>query len=380
MKKEKKKSNLGQVIMFILFFVLCGGCGFFGARYVDVSLGNESPQKKIMFLILVLVFLYLSIFLHIIIHEGGHLIFGLLSGYEFASFRVANIMFVKKKDGIKVKKYSLAGTGGQCLMYMKDYNDGNYPYKLYNLGGVLNNIIFSALAYIIYLFTRENKYLAAFLIMFAIIGILLAITNAVPIAGIVNNDGRNALDLAKSKEARRGLYQMLKINALVTDEVRLKDMDDDLFTIPDKEYLANPLSASIGAFAVSREMDKMNFADVMDKGNYMLENAEGLVPIYQYSMKLDMMYCKLVTENNKEEIDELFDKAVQKFVKASKKNISVLRTQYAYSLFYNKDEAKAEKYLADFNKYAESYPHQCEIESERALVNYAKSRYYSHNN
>lgn len=379
MKNEKKKLHLGQIITVVLFLALCGAAGFFGARYIDTSLPNTGiAQKSMLFLFLILI-LYLACFMQIIIHEGGHLIFGLMTGYEFASFRIGSIMFVKKKDGIKVKRFSLAGTGGQCLLYINDYNDGNYPYILYNLGGSLNNLIWSVLAGILYLFTRGNRYLSAFLILFAAFGIAFAILNAVPMSGAVNNDGKNTLDLMRSSNARRCFYEMMKINALITKEVRLKDMDDELFVIPEKEYLNNALSASIGANAVSREMDKMNFAGVIEKGHYMLQNAEGLIPIYKSAVKLEIIYAELVTENSQEKVDELFDKEVKKFAAVSKKNISVIRTQYAYSLLYENDQNKAQQYLTLFEKYAGKHPHKCEVESERDLLSYAKARYDSQN-
>lgn len=375
MKKEKKKFNFGIVLFFLACMAIGGSVGYFGADYFVNSVRSLSTAEKIMNIVMLVVFLYLTFFMHIIIHEGGHLIFGLLSGYKFASFRIGSMMFVKKQDGIKIKRFSLMGTGGQCLMYIDDYNDGKFPYIIYNLGGSLNNLIWSVLAGILFVMTRGTKVLSSFLIMFAIIGIILALANAVPISGPVNNDGKNALDLKRSSNARRCFYEMLKINALLTNEVRLKDMDDELFVIPEKEQLNNALAASIGANALSREMDKMNFARVVEIGEYLLQDAKGLIPIYKNSIKLELMYCELVSENNKEKVDELFDKEVKKFAAVSKKNIGVIRTQYAYSLLHDNDKEKSAEYLALFEKFAAKHPHQCEVESERELLSYAESRY-----
>ena len=72
--------------------------------------------------------LYLFFFLHIIIHEAGHLVFGLISGYRFLSFRIFSIIFVKVDGHIVRKRYSLRGTAGQCLMYPpKEECDGSFP-------------------------------------------------------------------------------------------------------------------------------------------------------------------------------------------------------------------------------------------------------------
>ena len=92
----------------------------------------------------------LSLYVSIIIHEGGHLVFGLLSGYGFSSFRIGNFMWIKQDGKIKLRRLSLAGTGGQCLMTPPEEKNGKIPVVLYNLGGVIANILLGgifALAY-----------------------------------------------------------------------------------------------------------------------------------------------------------------------------------------------------------------------------------------
>lgn len=77
----------------------------------------------------------------IIAHEAGHLVGGLLSGYKFVSFRIGNLTFIRKNGHLKIKKYSLAGTGGQCLMCPPDGDPDTVPTTLYLAGGLLANIV-----------------------------------------------------------------------------------------------------------------------------------------------------------------------------------------------------------------------------------------------
>lgn len=64
--------------------------------------------------------LFLSIissgFLHIILHEAGHLVGGLLQGYKFVSFRILSFTLVRHEGKLRWKRFSIAGTGGQCLL------------------------------------------------------------------------------------------------------------------------------------------------------------------------------------------------------------------------------------------------------------------------
>ena len=87
-------------------------------------------------LIIVLFEMWVSILLQVIIHEFGHFVMGKLTGYKFVSFRVFNILFIKENNKLKIKPFSLAGTGGQCLLEPPD-DFNNTKYILYNLGGGL---------------------------------------------------------------------------------------------------------------------------------------------------------------------------------------------------------------------------------------------------
>ena len=58
--------------------------------------------------------------LQIVLHEGGHLLFGLLSGYRFVSFRIFNWTLIRQEGKFRLKRFGIAGTGGQCLMLPPD--------------------------------------------------------------------------------------------------------------------------------------------------------------------------------------------------------------------------------------------------------------------
>lgn len=76
----------------------------------------------------------ISVPILVISHEAGHLIFGLLSGYKFVSFRIFNMTFIKIDGKLAVKRYSIAGTGGQCLLLPPDKPIEKIPTEWYNFG------------------------------------------------------------------------------------------------------------------------------------------------------------------------------------------------------------------------------------------------------
>ena len=87
MKKKIKKLSPA-----IIGGVAGGIGGYFGAEYLTT--GEGSLVDLLVFFVAVI----LSYYLHIIIHEGGHLVFGLRSGYQFVSFRIGSLILYKE-DG-----------------------------------------------------------------------------------------------------------------------------------------------------------------------------------------------------------------------------------------------------------------------------------------
>lgn len=137
-EKNKKKKVIWQKYIGMAFFVLMGAaCGFLMVMYMDGFGTERTLHEEILSIIGLLFGMYAAILVHVIIHEAGHLVFGLLSGYKFSSFRIFSFMWVKEGDKISVRRLSIAGTGGQCLMSPPDMVDGKIPVVLYNLGGSL---------------------------------------------------------------------------------------------------------------------------------------------------------------------------------------------------------------------------------------------------
>jgi len=84
----------------------------------------------------------------IIIHELGHLFFGLLTGYKFISIKVGRNVLVKQNGKMKWKKDTSTLTAGECLMLPK--KDGHkFKLSLYQLGGGLFNAVFAVMFFIV---------------------------------------------------------------------------------------------------------------------------------------------------------------------------------------------------------------------------------------
>ena len=136
--------GFGAVVLCITFFTETTLSEFFG------NMGNIQLSRLLLSCILSLTCLILAVFVQIILHEGGHLIFGLATGYRFVSFRVGSLTLIKEKGKFRFKRFSISGTGGQCLLSPPDKPYEQLPYFWYNAGGVLMNLLTAILALVLW--------------------------------------------------------------------------------------------------------------------------------------------------------------------------------------------------------------------------------------
>ena len=375
-KQKKKKKFLWQKYVYMAFCVLLGvACGGLMVTYMNSSGFEKTFREGILSFFVLILTLYAALFVQIIIHEAGHLVFGLLSGYKFSSFRVMSFMWVKEGGRIKFRRLTIAGTGGQCLMSPPELSDGKIPVVLYNFGGSLMNIIAGLVFLGLYFVFANVPILSTVMIITAAIGFISAVMNGVPMRmGTVDNDGYNAVSLTRSCNAMRSYWVQMKINEQISKGIRLKDMPDEWFDIPDDGDMKNSMVAAIGVFACNRLVDMHKFDEADKLMAHLLEIDSGMVDLHRNLMICDRMYIELITENRNEVIEEMVTKEQKKFMKSMKTFPSVLRTEYVYALLGEKDIAKAERIKACFEKHAKKYPYPSEIQSERELVEIAEKK------
>lgn len=376
MKKEKEKFPWQKLLAGVFQLLLGAICGLVIAAFLLPELDNGGSYGEYLFhFALLLAGTYLVLFLHIVVHEAGHLLLGLLTGYRFSSFRVGSFMLVKEQGRLRFRRLSLAGTGGQCLLCPPDFQDGKMPYVLYNLGGPLMNLFFAFLFLLLYLLWRDVPYLSPLLLISVVIGVAFALLNGVPLhMGQIDNDGQNALSLGNDPEALRAFWVQMKINEQTASGVRHKDMPEDWFTLPSQAGMQNGITSALAVFCCNRRIDEHRFPEADALITELLQGNNAVLGLYRNLLTCERIYCQLIGENRPEILQGLLTKEQEKFMKSMKNFPSVLRTQYAYALLAEHDGKKAEKYKALFEKTARRHPYQADIESERELIKIAENR------
>lgn len=367
MKRNIKFSNmLSSGIAMLLSLATGFLCGFAIMDYT-VKLSGGLFQNLLV-LLSGLLLLALAYLLQVIIHEAGHLVFGLISGYEFVSFRIGSFMLAKGNDGkLSLKRYFLAGTAGQCLLAPPDFEeDGYLPVGLYNMGGVLLNAISAMFFFWAYYLSGKTVILPMLFLCLGIVGFSQALINGLPLElSGVPTDGRNALSLGKDEQALRAFWIQLKINQLSSLGRRYRDMPEDWFRLSGDETHSGPLTAALAVFRSNRLMDMQLLQEAEQLINRIMED-ESLPGLYRSLLRVDSLFLQALRAQAQQP-----DKSLEKFMKAMKNFPSVLRTRYALALSGNDDQSAA-SIKARMESLKDSYPFSGELESEQELLELAE--------
>ena len=375
-KKGKIRGRIIGIVGLAAAMLLGGAGGYATAAWADInSGGNGSFLDVLLIIIITVLYIYIAFFLQVALHEAGHMICGLLTGYRFVSYRVGSFMWIRLDGKIRLKRFSLAGTGGQCLMGPPDMKDGKLPYVLYNLGGALMNLIVSAVSILLAYVLRGNWYLALFFGVVAAAGLWLAAVNGIPFKlAILNNDGRNILDIGRSSDEMYSFWVQMKENEQMARGIRVKDMPEEWFDIPDEEGMKCAMTAARRVTIVGRLMDEHKFTEAAELTDRLLEGDTALIGLHRYLLVSERIYCELLGERRKEVLDQWKDKNLQKILKQMKNYPQILRVQYAYALIAENDREKAEKIRRQFEKVVQSYPYPGDAQSERELLEIAAAQ------
>ena len=372
MEQKKKSSWKGKIELLVLALV-GGTLGFFAVRIVDLSSFSTMPSRiKFFAYILFFALIWLGYLIQVVLHELGHLVGGLLSGYRFSSFRIGRTVLMKKGGKWKIKRFFLAGTGGQCLMIPPESKNGRYPVVLGTLGGALFNLFFGLLFLLLtWLTLGVSIWLTVFLGANAFFGLFFALLNGIPLRlSMVPNDGATVISLKRNPLAAKEFCLHLKINEMSYEGVRIKDMPAEWFSFYGEKQWKNEMLAESAVFSCNRLMDEFRFDEAEENMKALLAANTAVAGIHRKLLACDLVYCELIGACRNEVLVDYLSAEQFRFMKAMKDFPAIIRTDYAYAVLAEADDRKAKMLKATFEKVAKSYPSEGDILSERALIEY----------
>ena len=338
-----KNKIIQGVLQLIGIMVVGAVVGYFVGKIAGDSLsGVDKPNIILFFITGVIAFI-----LHIIVHEAGHLVFGLLSGYKFVSFRVFDFKIIKDENGkLNFRYEKIAGTGGQCLMRASEYIEGKFKYKLYLLGGVTFNLLFSIVFWLI----LPSYYT----LLFALIGFALAFLNLIPMGF---NDGMTFYHASKDETTRFVLYLQLEYvyyqsigKNLLIEQPEIVEKINSL-EITNTNYLTDSL-----------EFIKLDGLEYFFEFNTLYNEARKLYVerddlLSVYKVELMALLVKLISLVNPE--DELLEEIMKDktlLARLKQKNPQTKNILATYEYGVNLDDEKALGLIAEARKFKNKAP------------------------
>ena len=320
------------------------------------------------YILISIISLLFSFTLHLLLHEGGHCVAGLLSGYRFVSFRIGNITLLRTNNKLRIKRFSLEGTAGQCLMMPPQKPIDDIPTVLYNLGGVLFNIIFSIIGIIIFILTTSAS-VASCSIIFAMIGILLALINGIPMkVGGVSNDGNNVLYLNKDTKAKEAFVYQLITNALVQDGTRPAELPDEYLSFDTDFDYKDPLAVNWLILSASVLIDRQEYDRAYTLLDHAMQHSKEIMQLFVYEIACELVFTALIT-GHIEQAKELYNKDLARYIEQHKNVMSAKqRISCAIALYIDKDAEKAQQIYREVCDRRDSYLMQGEVKMDLALM------------
>ena len=338
------KNKIIQGVLQLIGIMAVGAVvGYFVGKIAGDSLSRVDKPN----IVLLLVSGVIAFILHIIVHEAGHLVCGLISGYKFVSFRVFDFKIIKDENGkLNFRYEKIAGTGGQCLMRASEYVEGKFKFKLYLLGGVIFNVLFSIVFWLI----LPSYYT----FLFALIGFTLAFLNLIPMGF---NDGMTFYHASKDETTRFVLYLQLEYvyyqsigKNLLIEQPEIVEKINSL-EITNTNYLTDSL-----------EFIKLDGLEYFFEFNTLYNEARKLYVerddlLSVYKVELMALLVKLISLVNPE--DELLEEIMKDktlLARLKQKNPQTKNILATYEYGVNLDDEKALGLIAEARKLKSKAP------------------------
>lgn len=320
--------------------------------------------------------LFAAGFVQVILHEGGHLVCGLLSGYRFVSFRVWRLTLIRRRGRLCLRRYDVAGTGGQCLMAPPEGRADEIPVQLYNWGGVIANALSATVALVLLLVLPGGGFLVALpAVIFIAVGYVLALLNGIPMSrGGVCNDTANCLLLKRDPLSRQALVAQLRANALVQDGLRPVEMPSELFrlTAPDGQEAApdyaSPLQAAVGFMQVALCLDRLEWEEAYRLLADIGRHRELLPGLFRQELDCERVFAALATGRRGEAVC-LYTPALRGYaVRFAPVMSAKQRLLFAVALLMEGDAKAARRICDELHASAPGYLMQGEVRSDLAQM------------
>ena len=364
MKKRRRFPKL----FFITYIAFCLGIILFASIH-KFGFSLSAFFTTVATIVLLGTAYYLSLASAVIVHEFGHLIFGLLTGYTFAAIGFGHHLFLRRDGRVRRFVYKLPGALGFCAMEVPDMKDGSFPFRLYLSGGALCNAFLALVCIFAFAFGIGSGVLFfphAFLLP-AFVNAYFAIVSILPIkTKFLNTDGKQLFDLLKHKNMRKSFWACEKISAAQYRGVKFEDIPPEWFNETDDTQSVYAASIRAVRFLARTETDEPKEVCALIEKELSENHAlSGRSKALLICMRI---YYESIGERDAGTLKKLITQTQIDFMKRMKNTPSAIQSEYAYALLVEKDVREASRIKARLEKISKKYPFPAEIDTAKKLI------------
>lgn len=372
MKKAFRTTAIIVASLIIGYAIGRGVVHFMGGK---ANVASIDKMKLVQSTLISFAMLVVSAIVNIILHEVGHLLGGLATGYKFLSFRIFNLALQKSDDGWRWKKFGIAGTLGQCLMHPPHTTPT--PYFWYNVGGVAANLIVGVTSAALLLLCDMSVVPFALCVMLLATSAWTILMNGVPMAPSgVPNDGKNIITLWRHPEQRRHLHDMLAVAAQQSLGKRCGELPEAWFDSSPVTKDSTVMEISARNLHYVRLMDELRFDEARPIAEEIMALDDALPQLFQMEVSGDLLLLELATLRRPEVIARLWNMkfgasgmTLQKYVTAYRKYFPMkCAILYAYEMLELQSPESAQQYYDEVVAKLDTYAQPGEARSAIAIM------------
>lgn len=349
---------------FILFILFSVGLGMWaGYFYASIESNLEDILLQSVLLLLVI---FIFFFIHIIVHELGHLLAGKLTGYQFLFFRIMNWAIVKEQGKVRMVRFSIAGTAGQCLMVPPE-NVKSMSYKPYLWGGALANFSAAMIGLVLNVIIFDSLYLYTF----SIVGFMTGIMNIYPFS---YNDGSSIKNLNEDPVKRQQFFQQLELSGAFTSGKEYENINPNELIVNPNEPITEQYNIYVMLIKINRELEVDNFGHALEMLEPLWQQRTDVIKPYQIEIMREYLFCHLTLELHETTIQDeiLTDKVFKECLKT--KQLESYRIQAAISYYVKEDLKEAEKWISKAEQSLNQAPTYADKALNTKLLNFISQK------
>lgn len=267
------------------------------------------PIRIYPFILICSIIYFITLLITTLFHEFGHLVFGLLTKYEFSSIQIWNFILFSSNKHLIFKKLPNQFTNPQCIMIPPLMNSAIPPYLLYNLGGVFFNIL-QFLISLKLISLRFSPYPNFFQCHLCIHSIFAIVFNLLPVKGFGSfNDGKIILSLLKDDSTKKSYYWHLQFYRDLQNGIQPRILLSSPYLLDSKPTIGNIFDFDNQIVKYYGYLDERNFLMAKDILIPLYKNIDFLSEENKKLLNAEYIFIQIVLnskENNLKISVELF--------------------------------------------------------------------------